>query len=274
MAVIPPTKHVGGKSKLAPDIHRIIRGIAGHSLLTSYAEPFVGMGGLFCHLVNEGMVTSKTKITLRDAHASVVRLWTDIRDQPEELIKNLNEAQKEYAKLEAEFQSAYFYRVRREWNEGATSSVNYVFLKQTAFNGLWRENASGGQNSSFGRYKNPRMVDAYSIHELSKVLANADISIGDATRELVAAEVVYLDPPYFGTFTDYTADGFTAPDLVRLIGLYSHRPGVVLLSNSEGGLPWVELAAPHAEIHELETSYTVNRDGAGRADKREIVAVI
>jgi hypothetical protein len=91
----------------------------------------------------------------------------------------------------------------------------------------------------------------------------------------VRGDVVYLDPPYVGTFDGYTSDGFNNEQQDRLLTMASGwtADGVaVAYSNSGEAEERVRRLWPAANVEFFSTAYTVNRDPEGRKGKRELFA--
>jgi site-specific DNA-adenine methylase len=92
----------------------------------------------------------------------------------------------------------------------------------------------------------------------------------------VRGDIVYLDPPYVGTFDGYTSDGFNNEQQDRLLTMASGWTAngvVVAYSNSGEAEERVRRLWPAANVEFFSTSYTVNRDPEGRKGKRELFAI-
>jgi DNA adenine methylase len=77
--------------------------------------------------------------------------------------------------------------------------------------------------------------------------------------------VIYADPPYFSTFTSYTAGGFSAADqedLARGLKRASERGAVVLATNSD--CPEVRELYKWATVTSTSEARKVNSNTAGR----------
>lgn len=264
----PLVKTVGGKSRLAATIVSLFpRGI------DVYVEPFVGGGAVFIEAREQ--FATRAQVFLADANPTTIELLEACRDQPTQLVHDLESASREY---EADPQ-ATFLRVRREWNEGVRSPARFVLLKQSGFNGLWRENAAGHHNVAWGKHLTPRFPDHDDVMAWSEALRGVHLSAARAHETLSELlrqpdsffqkqnVVVYLDPPYLGTFTGYTHLGWTVGDQLRLARAcraLHKRHASVLMSTSVYGSSLVAFCWPEATRVPLTTRYVVSRQASDR----------
>ena len=268
-------KWIGGKGKLAPFIlEKMPKRIEG-----TYFEPFVGGGGLFCALVSAGRIQGD--VVLADNNRDLMSLYEQVRDDPKQLIDDLRAYEKRYYDGDVAARSSLYYEVRGEWNAGLRSPARFAFLKQTAFNGLWRVNKQGDLNAAWGKYERPKILDADGIRAWHKALYGATLCTGDAVewdwtigRLPTRGDVVYLDPPYAGTFGGYTREGFGLAQQTRLLDLarrFSEGGAFVGYSNSLAVEALLRLVWP-CHVERLQTSYTVSRDATRRSGKEELFA--
>lgn len=274
----PLVKWVGGKTKLAPKIlERLPAKITG-----TYFEPFVGGAAVFCALFNEGRLSGASVFC--DSNRDLIALYAAVRDDVETLIAQLRFLEASYNAGDAAATEALYYRVRDAWNGGQRLPAHFVFLKQTAFNGLWRVSKDGRHNAAWGKYGHsddapPRILDEENLRAWSAALKNVVLFSGSALDwrmpKPMKGDAVYFDPPYAGTFDGYTEDGFGLAEHAKLLGLCArwHDTGAdVVYSNSMDILGLLQLAWPRAKWGEVSTSYTINRDADGRSGKREVLA--
>jgi DNA adenine methylase len=243
----PFIKWVGGKRQLLPSL-------VAHSPSTfgRYHEPFLGGGALFFHL-------RPTRAVLSDTNARLIRTWTGIRDQVEDVIALL----REYP-----YEREFFQAMRATAIDGCTDAevaAWFIYLNRTGFNGLYRVNRHNVFNVPFGAYTRPLICDPENLRAVSLRLAETELHVEDFARVLDRAEpgdFVYFDPPYVpltatSSFTSYTADGFSMAEQARLRDT-AHQlklRGVhVLLSNS---------SAP--AVHELYAGFERTPVAATRA---------
>ena len=273
--IAPLIKWIGGKRKLAPQIvARLPAVIDG-----TYFEPFCGAAAVFCELWNTGRIGGKS--VLADHNSDLINLYSKIRSGPEFLLATLREYEEKYQQDNRSGAEALYYQEREAWNRGLKDAARFVFLKQTAFNGLWRVNQKGGMNAAWGKYENPLLVNEPNILAWYDALRDTRLFYGDTLAwngipEPKAGDVIYLDPPYVGTFDGYTSGGFTDEQQERLLVLCAEwtRKGVVVAySNSAEAEPLVRRVWPEAKVEFFTTRYSVNRDGAGRSGKVELFAI-
>lgn len=280
----PLVKWIGGKRKLAQKI-------VAHMPDTvegTYFEPFAGAAAVFCTLWNAGRI--KGNVVLADHNRDLIALYAQVRDDPQTLIANLVAYDDEYRSGDAKQTEALYYRVRAEWNAGEHTPSRFVFLKQTAFNGLWRVNKAGKLNAAWGKYGHraahgiqkelsPCILDEPNITAWHGALQGVALFQGDTLAWTMptpaSGDVVYLDPPYVGTFDGYTADGFSDAQQDRLLTMAADWSGAgafVAYSNSGEAEERVRRLWPDVNVEFFSTSYTVNRDPEGRKGKLELFA--
>jgi DNA adenine methylase len=257
--VRPFVKWAGGKKRLVKDILPEFP-----KEFNQYHEPFVGGGALF---FNVGRGTRKCFIS--DTNESLIDCYKAIRDKPEELIAELmNDAV--YAN-----KKSVFLENRKAFNDEPAGTIKkcalFIYLNKCCFNGLYRVNSSGKFNVPFGDMKNPKVCDTELLRDISKFLQNTDIrhcAYSDA--ECINPEdLVYLDPPYHKTFSDYQKENFGEDEHIALKlyvdGLTARRVNVVL-SNSD--TPFVRELYKNYTIRELGIKYSV---GGDRLVKNELL---
>lgn len=270
--IAPLVRYVGGKRKLAAQIvARAPREFA------RYVEPFCGGAAVFCELWNSGMLVGKHSV-LNDVNPHLMRMYADLKHGPATFLENMQELQKSY---QADPEKSY-YAVRDIWNgedpKKNRTAARYVFLKQASFNGLWRTSKTDKLNASWGKLAAPAWPTEAAVMAWSAALREVSLHCGTYRAPSVGhGDLVYLDPPYVGTFDAYTAEGFDRLDNVQLLGWVHDavtRGGAhVLYSNSMHALPLVQAFWPRGEVHVVDTTYAINSDGAGRANQQELLVV-
>ena len=225
-AAKPFVKWVGGKSQLLDDIKKSLPRDFIERKNVTYVEPFVGGGAVLFWILQE--YPNITKAVINDINAELICTYTVIRDDVEELIKELSHQQSEYLPLKTELRKEYFLKQRTLFNSKNITDIQtaalFIFLNRTCFNGLYRVNSKGEFNVPHGRYSNPRICDETTLRADSELLQKVEILCGDFSQTGKYANknvLYYLDPPYrpltdTSAFTSYSKDGFDDSEQIRL----------------------------------------------------------
>jgi DNA adenine methylase len=183
----------------------------------------------------------------------------------------------------------YYYQQRAIFNKRPYSNefdpieeaALLLYLNRTCYNGLYRENSSGGFNVPIGSYTNPDWVQADRIREVSEVLEETEIFNRDFEYVIEYAEqsdLVYFDPPYepmspTASFTDYSAEGFGLKEQERLLETaqqLNDKDVYVILSNS--GVMYDMYDEAGFFVEKEGATRAINSDAENRDEVDEIVA--
>lgn len=254
----PFIKFVGGKTQLLPELLKRVPNTYG-----CYYEPFVGGGALFFAL-------RPKRAVLCDANERLIRTYKAVRDRVNDVIRGLVEHERSH--------SADYFKQVRAFNVDAMDDAGvaawFIYLNKTAFNGLYRVNRQGKFNVPFGRYENPKIVDADNLRACSEALQAAVIrcvDFGESMEWAVAGDFIYCDPPYVplnktSSFTSYTADKFKPQDQIDLAALAAELKGRgvhVLLSNSSAPSVVKDLY-PAFTVEPVQARRSINSKASGR----------
>ena len=292
--VDPVLKWAGGKRQLLDEIYS--RFPADHE---HYHEPFFGGGAVFFDLEPDDG-------TINDTNPRLINFYEVVRDHPEDLISRLRDLDEPEADPNPEQRFAkenwkgkdveqYFYQQRARFNRRAYADEEWpatqedrieeaallLYLNRTCYNGLYRENSSGGFNVPVGRYASPEWVQADRIRAASRTLADTDVRNEDFEYVLDVADegdLVYLDPPYqpmsaTANFAEYAAEGFGREDQERLLETVEEldeRGVYFVLSNSGVMYAMYDDAGFHVEKEGATRS--INSDETARGEVDEIIA--
>jgi DNA adenine methylase len=237
---------------LAPAITQYLQSTGGR-----YFEPFLGGGAMALHLGFNDMV-------LNDIIPDLAATYLCLRDDA------LSLAQAVYQLGQWGTSEEDYYLVRAtEPDDFEDMACRLLYLNAHCFNGIWRTNRSGKMNVPYGK-KADRITDSFieRLGSASEALQGAQIHNKDFEPVLKRAkrgDLVYLDPPYDGTFTDYAQEGFTGIGQDRLGSeLYqAHLRGVAFIchnSDTEKVRSWFN----YAELLNFKEARSVNSDGKGR----------
>jgi len=198
--LVPPLKCQGIKTKLVREIKRL----ADSQNFRRWVEPFCGS----CVVA---LNVQPKHALLADSNVHIVRLYQEI--QSGALTPALAKAflMDEGEKLRTGGE-AHYYAVRERFNARPTS-LDFLFLNRSCFNGVMRFNRYGKFNVPYG-HKPKRFAQAYitkitnQIRRIADVVAACDWGFvaTDFRQTLASAragDFVYADPPYAGRHVDY-----------------------------------------------------------------------
>ena len=231
----PFLKWLGGKRWLLPWLEKRLE----TKRYATYYEPFLGGGSVFFRFKFKPAVLS-------DINPELINTYKQVRDNPKELIKKLQEL---------DVDSKTFYRLRGSNDtDEINRAVRFIYLNRTAFGGMYRVNSQGQYNVPYGNYKNTsveiiwkqNLVSSASIalQQVELLCTDFEISLNLAGPD----DLVYCDPTYTtmhdnNGFKEYNEPSFTWEDQIRLAKACKRareRGATVIISN-----------ACHKEVKEL-----------------------
>jgi DNA adenine methylase len=254
VAAKPFLKWAGGKSQLLGQLETYFPPELVGGQIRCYIEPFIGSGAVFFHITQKYPVDT---CIVSDINPELILVYRTVQNSVEDLIEAVAEIEGHYLHLSEMNRKDYYYTMRDRYNHQRREidfnlfswfwierTALFIFLNRTGYNGLFRLNSSGEFNVPFGRYENPRLLDAKNLRRVAQLLQNVNIQYGDfeAVEISVGADtLVYFDPPYrpiSGTarFTSYSKDNFGDREQLRLADFYRHldaRGAKLMLSNSD-----------------------------------------
>lgn len=267
----PFLKWAGGKTQL---LDRILPALPAR--IDTYFEPFIGGGAVFFALAAEGRFA---RAVINDRNPSLVEVYRALRDDVETVI----------ARLEVHAAHAtdptYFYALRAtdpETLDLPARAARIIFLNKTCYNGLYRVNRRGQFNVPFGKYANPRVLNAPVLRAAARALERVEITNLDF--EAVAGrakpgDAIYLDPPYHpvsatASFTAYDALAFGIPEQQRLAVTFralAARNVHLVLSNSD--CPFTRELYAGLEVRTVAALRAINSAADRRGPVSELLVV-
>ena len=265
----PFIKWAGGKT-------RLLRHLLPHVPATfrNFHEPFLGGGAMFFAV--RGRATGSAY--LADLSEELVNAWQVVAELGDELVAHL----KPYLDQDSE---EFYYSLRPFTPENRIDrACRFLYLNQTAWNGLWRVNKWGEFNVPWGH----RPFRGFSLSDLDDVanaLDGSSIEVEDfriSLSRVRSGDFVYLDPPYLplsdtSKFFLYTEKRFREPDLRELAACCMRLTEIGatwLLSNRD--TPLVRELFADAQITGMTTRRSVaaqNRRDVEAADSPEVFIV-
>ena len=248
--VAPPAGYIGGKRNLASRLTAMIERIEHDG----YAEPFVGMGGVFLRRKSQPKVE-----VINDASGDVVTLFRVLQRHYAYMIDMLRfrvASRSEFERLKAQ---------RPETLTDLERAVRFLYLQRLAFGGRVDGRTFGVDKTQGARFNvsklEPMLAD---IHERLVGVVIENLDFGEfIPRYDRAGMLFYLDPPYWGCETDYGQDVFGRADFNRLAEQLAGIKGRFLLSIND--MPGVREVFAGFHFVEAATTYTIGAGASTRA---------
>jgi DNA adenine methylase len=238
--VNPVAGYVGGKKQLA---HRIIARIA-EAEHTIYAEPFVGMGGVFLRRPSRPKVEA-----INDASRDVATFFRILQRHYQAFLDML----KWQVTSRAEFQ-----RLAGQDPETLTDlerAARFLYLQRLSFGGKVAGRSFGIDTNGPARFDITRLVPMLeAVHErLAGVWVDCLPWQEFIRRWDRPGTLFYLDPPYWGTEHYYGSGLFARDEFAKLSVALQGLQGRFILSLNDA--PEVRQLFAWATIETVELSY-------------------
>lgn len=254
--VLPVAPWLGGKRNLAKRICAILDDIP----CETYAEPFVGMGGIF----------------LRRTRCPKAEVINDYGRDVSNLFRILQRHYVAFLDL-LRFQlttRAEFNRLVDTNPETLTDlerAARFLYLQRTAFGGKISGRNFGVSVGRPGRFNLTTLEPM--LEDLHSRLAGVVIECLDfetfIRRYDSAGTLFYLDPPYWGCEGDYGKALFNRADFQRLADVLAGIKGSFVLSIND--VPEIREMFAWARIEEVKTTYTIGVKNDARGERSELI---
>lgn len=247
--VSPPAPYLGGKKQLAQRLASLIEQIP-HSL---YAEPFVGMGGVF---FRRSLIPRSEVINDRSGDvATVFRILQRHYPQLMEVMKFQITSRREFERL-TDTDPTTLTDLER--------TARFLYLQRLAFGGKVTGRNFGVDTTGPARFDINRLGPIFeAVHErLSRVVIE-NLDWPDFIDRYDRPETLfYLDPPYWGCENDYGKNVFSRESFTALAERLGQIKGRFMISlNDTPGVRETFAAFPMADVG---LTYTVT-GGAGKS---------
>lgn len=267
----PFLKWVGGKRQLLAEIERL-----APKRYDKYFEPFLGGGSVLFNFAPHSPV-------INDINPHLTNAYLQIKNNPQNLLSEINRIDSVPCNKE------YYYSTRNRYNEKISNNqldeecaALMIWLNKHCFNGVYRVNSKGLFNVPYNNSTNIQTVVPENIQAVSNYLNSSGATIltgdfEDACQDVSEGDFVYFDSPYIpesktANFVDYTKDGFSYENHVRLANLFKkldEKGAKLMLSNNN-----VELVYDLYKgfnITPITARRSVNRNSNGRLGKEVII---
>jgi DNA adenine methylase len=253
---LPIAPYLGGKRNLAHRIIELLR-VTPH---VTYAEPFVGMGGVFLRRPWR----SRAEV-INDLNRDVANLFRVLQRHYEALMDMLRwqlTSRAEFDRLVA---------AQAETLTDLERAARFLYLQKTAFGekisgrnfGVWVD-----RPARFDVTQREAMLAA--VHErLASVVIECLPYADFIERYDRAGTLFYLDPPYEGNEGDYGSGMFAPADFERLASLLARIKGRFLLSLND--TPVVRSVFAGFDLQAVEVAYTISRSEHARGRRFELL---
>lgn len=250
----PVAAYVGGKKNLSRRICGLIEATP-HDL---YAEPFVGMGGVFLRRASR----PRTEI-VNDFSQDVATFYRVLQRHYVAFLDML----RFQITSRAEFERLCL--VDPATLTDLERAARFLYLQRTAFGGkvVGRNFAmeKHGRGGRFDVSKLQPMLEDLQDRMSGVIIERLDFATFIARYDSPGA-LFYCDPPYFGTEGYYGEDLFTRPDFERLASALQSTKGRFILSINDA--PEIRDLFAWATIEPVTLKYTVSQ---GSTDASELI---
>jgi DNA adenine methylase len=241
--VRPAAAYIGGKRRLGEALARRIEAVPHQT----YAEPFVGMGGVFfrrrwaprCEVVND---VSRDVTTL-------FRILQRHYPQFMETLKFQITSRAEFERLAA---------ARPDTLTDLERAARFLYLQRLAFGGKVSGRNFGVDTVGSARFDVTKLGPL--LDEIHDRLAGVVIECLQWSEFIdrydAPGTLFYLDPPYWGSETDYGAGVFARTDFTALALRLSQISGRFMLSVND--VPQTRDVFGQFAVETVATSYTVS----------------
>jgi DNA adenine methylase len=254
--ISPPAAYIGGKRILAKAIIERINATPH----TGYAEPFVGMGGVFLRRTSK----PRTEV-INDFNGEVANLFRILqRHYPQfmETLKFQITSRREFQRL-AGCDPATLTDLER--------AARFLYLQRLSFGGKVTGQNFGVNKDGGGRFNITRLGPVLEdIHERMAGVVIEQLHWRDFIKRWDRPGMLfYLDPPYFGNEDDYGVGMFSRSGFEEMAAaLKGLRGGFILSLNDR---PEVHAIFKGFKIEVIDCTYSI-AGGAGKKVKEVIVS--
>lgn len=256
--VAPAAPYMGGKRHLAQRIIARLADIPHHT----YVEPFVGMGGVF--LRRPFRAPSEV---INDISGDVVTLFRMLQRHYQALMDMLRWQLTSRAEFERLLAAS------PDTLTDLERAARFLYLQRTAYGGKITGRNFGVSPATPGRFDVTTL--AAQLAEIHERIAGVVIERLPWPELLerydTPATLFYLDPPYYGSETDYGPGVFSRADFARMAEHLARLQGAFVLSLNDR--PEVREIFAAFEIEAVDTTYTIGAASGGTQAVGEVIII-
>jgi len=255
--VSPAAPYIGGKRVLSKAIIRKINAI-DHD---GYAEPFVGMGGIFLRRTMQPRMEA-----INDISGDVANLFRILQRHYPQFMETLRfqiTSRREYERL---------VRVDPTTLTDLERAARFLYLQRLAFGGKVSGRNFGVVKSGGARFNLLKLAPLLEdIHErLAGVVIECLPWRAFMERYDRPGMLFYLDPPYYGNEHDYGVGAFGRGEFAEMAGMLKGLQGAFIVSlNAVQGI--FETFRDFT-IEEVDCTYTIAGKGRGKQVREVIIS--
>ncbi len=253
---LPVAPWLGGKRNLAKRVCAILDATPHQT----YAEAFVGMGGIFLRR----QMRPRAEV-INDLGRDIANLFRILQRHYPQFIETLR------FQLTTRSEFERLVETNPETLTDLECAARFLYLQRTAFGGKVSGRNFGVSKDRPGRFNLTTLEPM--LEDLHARLAGVVIECLDwsafITRYDGPGTLFYLDPPYFGCENDYGKAMFERTDFARMADQLAAIKGRFLMSIND--VPEVREIFSGFAIEEVTTSYTIGTQSDRSPTRKELL---
>ncbi len=254
--ISPIAPWLGGKRNLAKRITAIIDADSH----TTYAEPFVGMGGIFLRRSRR----PRSEV-INDRGRDVTNLFRILQRHYPQFLEVLR------FQLTTRTEFNRLVDTNPETLTDLERAARFLYLQRTAFGGKISGRNFGVSKDRPGRFNLTTLEPM--LEDLHSRLAGVVIECLDWSAFVVRYDgpgtLFYLDPPYWGCENDYGKAMFSRDDFAAMAAALRAIKGRFILSIND--VPEIRETFAGFEAAEVKTTYTIGVTSDRRPERAELL---
>lgn len=246
--VRPAAGYIGGKRNLARRICALIDSI-DHD---GYAEPFVGMGGIFLR-----RSTRPRAEVINDISGDVVTFFRVLQEHYPYFIDMLR------FRLASRHEFERLVGLDPERLTDLQRAARFLYLQKLAFGGKVAGRHFGVDSRQGARFNVTKLEPVLDdLHDRLSGVTIEQLSFADFVRRYDRPGMLfYCDPPYFGCEDDYGAEVFSRADFAELAAAAKSARGKMIISIND--TPEVREIFGDLVQQPVETTYSLATKATG-----------